>query len=95
MDAAAELGKNPVRKHQIRPEYYVDEQADAGRDCRTRLASPNSFPGANADDREILIFPVQLTMSRIGNLIRLIHTLLAEIGRNLVSKHQIQPEYGG
>ena len=52
MDAAAELGKNPVRKHQIRPEYYVDEQADAGRDCRTRLASPNSFPGANERGRQ-------------------------------------------
>ena len=28
-------------QHQIRPEYG-DEQADAGRDCRTRLAKPNS-----------------------------------------------------
>ena len=40
MDAAAELGRNPVSKHQIQPEYG-DEQADAGRDCRTRLARPN------------------------------------------------------
>ena len=32
MDAAAELGRNPVSKHQIWPEYG-DEQADAGRDC--------------------------------------------------------------
>ena len=31
MDAAAELGKNLVSKHQIQPEYG-DEQADAGRD---------------------------------------------------------------
>ena len=30
--------------------------------------------GANRD-REIFIFPVQLTMSRIGDLTRLIHTL--------------------
>ena len=30
MDAAAELGRNPVSKHQIQPEY-IDEQAD-GRD---------------------------------------------------------------
>ena len=37
---AAELGSNPVSKHQIQPEYG-DEQADAGRDCRTRLARPN------------------------------------------------------
>ena len=41
MDAAAELGRNPVSKHQIQPEYG-DEQIDAGRDCRTRLARPNS-----------------------------------------------------
>ena len=31
MDAAAELGKNTVGKHQIQPEYG-DEQADVGRD---------------------------------------------------------------
>ena len=41
MDAAAELGRNPVGQHQIQPEYG-DEQADAGRDCRNRLARPNS-----------------------------------------------------
>ena len=41
MDAAVELGRNPVSKHQIQPEYG-DEQADAGRDCRTRIARPNS-----------------------------------------------------
>ena len=41
MDAAAELGRNPVSKHQIQPEYG-DEHADAGRDGRTRLARPNS-----------------------------------------------------
>ena len=41
MDAAAELGRNPASKHQIQPEYG-DEQDDAGRDCRTRLARPNS-----------------------------------------------------
>ena len=41
MDAAAKLGRNPVSKHQIQPEYG-DEQADAGRDCRTRLVKPNS-----------------------------------------------------
>ena len=41
MDAAAEIGRNPVCKHQNQPEYG-DEQADAGRDCRTHLARPNS-----------------------------------------------------
>ena len=30
MDATAELGRNPVSKHQIQPEYG-DEQADARR----------------------------------------------------------------
>ena len=54
MDAAAELGRNPVSKHQIQPEYR-DEQADA--------------------DREIFIFPFQLTTCRTGNLTRSIHTL--------------------
>ena len=41
MDAAAELGRNPVSKHQIQP-HYEDEQADAGRDGCTRLARPNA-----------------------------------------------------
>ena len=31
MDAAEELGRNRVSKHQIQPEYG-DRQADAGRD---------------------------------------------------------------
>ena len=30
LDAAAELGRNPISKHQIQPEYG-DEEADAGR----------------------------------------------------------------
>ena len=55
MDAAAELGRNPVSKHQIQPENR-DEQADAGRDCRNRLARPNSQARTNAD-REIFLFP--------------------------------------
>ena len=40
-DAAAEFGRNPKSKHQLQPEYG-DEQADAGRDCRNRLARSNS-----------------------------------------------------
>ena len=36
MDAAAELGRNPVTKHQIQP-GHGDEQADAGRDCEPVL----------------------------------------------------------
>ena len=37
--------------------------------------SRNQLLGANGD-KGIFIFPVQLTTSRIGNLTRLIHTLL-------------------
>ena len=45
--------------------------------ARDGTADPSretKLSGANAD-REILIFPVQLTTCRIGNLTRLIHTL--------------------
>ena len=42
---------------------------------RPNLSRETKFAGANGD-REILIFPAQLTTSRIGNLTRLIHTLL-------------------
>ena len=41
MDAAAELGRNPISKHHIIQPEYGKEQADAGRDCRIRLARPN------------------------------------------------------
>ena len=75
MDAAAELGRNPEIKHQVQPEYG-DEQADAGRDCRTRLARPNSQ--AQTRTGNIFIFPVQLTTNRIGKatllLCVIIHT---------------------
>ena len=74
MDAAAELGRNPV-KHQIELEYG-DEQADAGRDSRPNRSHETKFSGANGY-REIFIFPVQLTTSRIGNLTRLTLTLAA------------------
>ena len=73
MDAAAEIGRNPESKHHIQPEYG-DEQADAGRDCRTRLEKTR-FSGANGD-RELFIFPVQLTTIKIGNLTRLVLTLV-------------------
>ena len=71
MDTDADLGRDPGSKHQIQPECR-DEQADAGRDYRNRLARP--FSGANGY-REIFIFLVQMTTSRIGDLTRLIHTL--------------------
>ena len=70
---AADLGRNSVSKHLIQPEYE-HEQADAGQDCRTRLAE-TKFSGANADREIILFSPIQLITSRIGNLTRLIHIL--------------------
>ena len=54
----------------IQPEYEV-EQADAGLPNPSRETKSS---GANGD-RDIFIFPVQLTTSRIGNLTRLILTL--------------------
>ena len=72
MDAAAELGRNLLSKHHIQPEYG-DKQADAGRDCRTRLARTNSQ--ARTGTGKYDFFPVQLTTCRIGNFTRLIHTL--------------------
>ena len=49
------------------------EQADAGRDGRTRLAGPNSQ--ARTGKRRKKKITAQLTMSRIGNLTRSRHTL--------------------
>ena len=74
MDAAAEIGRNPVSRHQIQPAEYGDEQADVGRDGRTCLARPNSQ--AQTGTGNILFSPVQLTTTRIGKLARLINTLL-------------------
>ena len=45
------------------------------RDETVEPVSRIKISGSNGD-REIFIFPVQLTTSRIGNLTRLIHTLL-------------------
>ena len=44
------------------------------RDGTAELVSRDQCSGANAD-RKIIIFPIQVTTSRIGNLTRLIHTL--------------------
>ena len=62
MDAAAELGRNPVSKDQTQPEY--------GDDQLTRDGNPSreiKFSGANGD-REISSFPFQQTTSKIGKL---------------------------
>ena len=61
MDAAAELGRDPVSKHHIQPDGTAEP------------ISRHQVLSANAD-MEMFIFPVQLTTSRIGNLTRLIHT---------------------
>ena len=71
IDAAAELGRSPVSKHKIQPEYR-DEQADAGRDCRTRLARPNSQARMRTGKYSFSLFSGRRA---IGNLTRLILTL--------------------
>ena len=79
MDAAAELGRNPVSKHQIQPESG-DRKADAGRDCRSRLARPNSQARTGTGKYSYIdphVFPVQLTANRIGNLITRLNLTLA------------------
>ena len=72
MDAAAELGRNPVSKHQIQPEY--------GDVMLTRDGTAESFSRdqilRHARGQGNIIFPVQLTTSRIGNRTRLNHTTL-------------------
>ena len=73
MDAAAELGRNPVSKHQIQPEY--GEWAGWRGTGRLNPSREVKISGTYGD-RGIFIFPVQLTTSRIGNFTRLIHTLL-------------------
>ena len=45
------------------------------RDGKPNPSRETKFSGANGD-REMFIFPVQLTTSRIGNLTRLILTLV-------------------
>ena len=71
MDAVAELGRNPVSKHHIQlecGEWVVCRGAG-----RPNLSPETKISGANGD-REISVFPVQLSTSRIDT--RLIHTLL-------------------
>ena len=64
-------GRNPASKHQIQPE--CGEWAGWRGTGRPNPSREAKFSGANRD-REIFIFPVQLTTSRIDNLGRLIHT---------------------
>ena len=64
MDAAAEIRRNPVSKHQIQPE--CGEVAGLRWTGRPNPSRETNFPGANRN-REIFIFPVQMTTSRIAN----------------------------
>ena len=89
MDAAAELGRNPVSVS-THPEYG-NEQAGAGRDCRTRLARPN-YQARTGTGK--FIFPVQLTTSKIGNLTRLILTLAICDGHTIVWSKGNYPKFG-
>ena len=74
MDAAAELGRNPVSKHHIQPQGYGKWEGWCGTE-RLNPSRETKFSGTYGD-RGIFIFSVQLTTSRIGNLTRFIHTLL-------------------
>ena len=72
MGAAAELGRDQVSTR-------FSLSMEMSRLTRDETAEPTSretkFSGANNADRENMIFPVQLTSCRIGNLTRLIHSL--------------------
>ena len=72
MDAVAEIGRNLVSKHQIQPEYG-DEQADAGRDCRTRIVRPNSQ--ARTRTGKYKFFLLSRPRAGLATLTRLIHIL--------------------
>ena len=60
--------KNKILNHLV----SID---DVVRDGRTCLARPNFWTQAGTG-RKKNIFPVQLTTSRVGYIIRLVHTLL-------------------
>ena len=67
MDAAAEIMRNIVSKHQIQPEHD-DEQADAGRDCLNHLARPNFQVRTGTGKYSAGLSSV--TIFRLGNVCR-------------------------
>ena len=69
-----EIGRNPVSKHHIPPGF--GEWAGRRGTGRPNPSRETKFSYVNGD-RDIFIFPVQLTTSRIGNLTRLNHNLLS------------------
>ena len=80
MDAAAELGRNPVSKHQIQPEFGVS------RLTRDGTAEPVSRDQILRRERRqgniYFYFPVQLTTCSSDNLTRLIHTTVSDLHTN-------------
>ena len=72
MDAAAELGRNPVSKHQVQPKYG-DEQADADRTAEPFFRD-QIFRRKRGQGK--IHFPRSADPSRIGNLVRLTLPLL-------------------
>ena len=77
MDAAAELGRNPVStRFSLSMEMSrLTRDGTAEPVSRDQILRHARGHSGTHGDRGILIFPVQLTTSRIGNLTRLIHTL--------------------
>ena len=73
MDAATELGRNPVVSISTRFSLSI-EMSRLTRDGTDEPVSRDQFLRLERDS-EMLFFSVQLTLSRIGNHIRLILTL--------------------
>ena len=59
---------------------------------RPNLSRETKFSGVDGD-REIFIFPVQLTTSRIGSHYRLVHTLLEVMTTNNNRPHRVQNSF--
>ena len=70
MDAAAEIRRNPSVSTRLSLRMEMSRLTG-----RLNPSRETKFSGTHMD-RGIFIFPIQLTTSRIGNLTRLIHTLL-------------------
>ena len=74
MDAAAEIGRNPASTR-----FSLSmEMSRLARDGTAEPISQDQILSAN-EDREMFIFPVQLTTSKIGNLTRSILTLATAV----------------
>ena len=74
MDAAAELGRNPVSKHQIQLKYGDEQRLK--RDGTAEPVSRGQILRRERGQGNNSFSPAQLTTSRIGNLAQLIHTIL-------------------